>query len=109
MYKRMVCTCPSRQGARRRACSVVPDGRVRPAPGRAKAGRAARTAPMLEVDVEVPLGGFNLAARFASGAAVTALFGRSGSGKTTLVDCIAGLRRPARGRIAVGGTVLFDG
>ena len=63
---------------------------------------------MVEVDIELPLKGFTLAARFASDAGVTALFGRSGAGKTTIVDCIAGLRRPARGRIAVGGETLFD-
>ncbi len=34
--------------------------------------------------------------------------GPSGGGKTTLLNCIAGLVRPGRGRIAIGGTVLFD-
>jgi molybdate transport system ATP-binding protein len=63
---------------------------------------------VLEVDIELPLGAFTLAARFASDAGVTALFGRSGAGKTTIIDCIAGLRRPARGRIAVAGETLFD-
>jgi len=62
----------------------------------------------LDVDIELPLAGFTLAARFASDAGVTALFGRSGAGKTTIIDCIAGLRRPARGRVAVAGQVLFD-
>ncbi|HEY4997772.1 MAG TPA: molybdenum ABC transporter ATP-binding protein, partial [Usitatibacter sp.] len=37
-----------------------------------------------------------------------ALFGRSGSGKTTLVESLAGLVRPASGRIVVDGRVLFD-
>jgi molybdate transport system ATP-binding protein len=37
-----------------------------------------------------------------------ALFGPSGSGKTTTLEAIAGLRRPAAGRIAIGGRVLFD-
>jgi molybdate transport system ATP-binding protein len=63
---------------------------------------------VIDVDIELPLGRFALAARFASDAGVTALFGRSGAGKTTVIDCIAGLRRPARGRIAVAGEVLFD-
>jgi molybdate transport system ATP-binding protein len=67
-----------------------------------------RAPAVLEVDIELPLAGFALEVRFASEHGVTALFGRSGSGKTTLVDCIAGLRRPARGRIALEGEVMFD-
>jgi molybdate transport system ATP-binding protein len=62
----------------------------------------------LEVDVEARLGRFELAARFAAGPGITALFGRSGSGKTSIVNMIAGLLRPARGRIAVDGETLFD-
>ncbi|MFX6234549.1 ATP-binding cassette domain-containing protein, partial [Acinetobacter baumannii] len=36
------------------------------------------------------------------------LVGPSGSGKSTVINLIAGLVRPARGRIEVGGTVLTD-
>lgn len=36
------------------------------------------------------------------------LFGPSGSGKTTILRCLAGLDRPDRGRIAVGGEPWFD-
>jgi molybdate transport system ATP-binding protein len=39
---------------------------------------------------------------------VTALFGHSGAGKTSIVNAIAGLFRPASGRIAVGSRVFFD-
>lgn len=63
----------------------------------------------LEVDIGLRLGGFELEARFASEAPVTALFGRSGSGKTTVLNAIAGLVTPQRGRILVGQTVFFDG
>jgi len=64
---------------------------------------------VIEIDVEKRLGGFHLAARFAAPATgITALFGRSGAGKTTLVNLLAGLERPDRGRIAVGGDVLFS-
>ena len=49
----------------------------------------------LDVDVEAPPG-------------VTVLFGPSGSGKTTLVNAVAGLLRPAAGRIAVDDWVLMD-
>jgi molybdate transport system ATP-binding protein len=64
---------------------------------------------LIEIDVEKRLGAFLLEARFAAPATgITALFGRSGAGKTTLVNLLAGLARPDRGRIAVGGEVLFS-
>jgi molybdate transport system ATP-binding protein len=64
---------------------------------------------MIEVEVEKRLGAFHLDARFAAPVAgITALFGRSGAGKTTLVGMLAGLVRPDRGRIAVGGELLFS-
>ncbi|HZP18962.1 MAG TPA: molybdenum ABC transporter ATP-binding protein [Bauldia sp.] len=62
----------------------------------------------LSVDIGHRAGTFDLTAKFESGGRVTALFGRSGAGKTTLVNLVAGLLRPARGRIAVDGAVLFD-
>jgi len=40
---------------------------------------------------------------------VVALLGASGSGKTTLLRSVAGLEQPSRGRITIGGTVLYDG
>ncbi|MBT2135751.1 ATP-binding cassette domain-containing protein [Croceibacterium sp. LX-88] len=45
---------------------------------------------------------------FASQARLTALVGPSGVGKTTVLNCIAGLRRPESGRVAVAGNLLFD-
>jgi molybdate transport system ATP-binding protein len=51
--------------------------------------------PALDVAFEVPPG-------------VTVLFGPSGAGKTRTLACIAGLVRPDRGRIALGGTTWFD-
>jgi molybdate transport system ATP-binding protein len=64
--------------------------------------------PTIEVAVQHRLGRFALDARFVSGPGLTALFGRSGAGKTSLVNVIAGLVRPARGRIVVDGATLLD-
>ncbi|OHC75794.1 MAG: molybdenum ABC transporter ATP-binding protein [Rhodospirillales bacterium RIFCSPLOWO2_12_FULL_58_28] len=63
---------------------------------------------MLEIDVHRRFGDFNLEVNFTAKTGLTALFGRSGSGKTSLVNMLAGLERPDRGRIAVGGHLLFD-
>src|SRR5437868_14994047 len=63
---------------------------------------------MLSVAVEHRLGDFRLDAAFDSTGGLTALFGRSGAGKTSLVNAIAGLIRPARGRITLDETVLTD-
>lgn len=62
----------------------------------------------LEVTAKTKLGDFALDAAFASEGRTTALFGRSGSGKTSLINIIAGLLRPAEGRVAVDGAVLLD-
>lgn len=58
------------------------------------AGPAA-SAPRLEVEFSVAPG-------------VTVLLGPSGAGKTTALSVIAGLLRPAKGRVALGDQVLFD-
>ena len=64
---------------------------------------------MIELDIQARLGDFALDARLATPADGTlALFGRSGSGKTSIVRAIAGLLRPARGRVALAGDTLFD-
>ncbi|HEY2822031.1 MAG TPA: ATP-binding cassette domain-containing protein [Candidatus Acidoferrum sp.] len=39
---------------------------------------------------------------------VTVIFGPSGAGKSTLLDCIAGLLKPQKGRIAAGDEVFFE-
>jgi molybdate transport system ATP-binding protein len=56
---------------------------------------------ILDVELQLPL--------TAAGSPVTVLFGPSGAGKTTLLRCLAGLDRPDRGRIEVGGEVWDDG
>ncbi|HVU18517.1 MAG TPA: ATP-binding cassette domain-containing protein [Candidatus Didemnitutus sp.] len=59
-------------------------------------------------DLRVTSGDFSLTIDTALTGSVTAVFGPSGSGKTTLLETIAGLRRPASGRITLNGEVLTD-
>lgn len=61
-----------------------------------------------DVLVERPIGGRTITARFVGRSGITALFGPSGAGKTSVLNMVAGLAKPAAGRIVVGGTVLFD-
>jgi ABC-type sulfate/molybdate transport systems ATPase subunit len=62
---------------------------------------------VLDADVEVDRREFTVRARLrvAPGERL-ALFGPSGAGKTTLLEVIAGLVRPGRGRVQLGGRVL---
>lgn len=62
----------------------------------------------LAVRVTLPLDRFALDVDFRTTHRVTGIFGVSGSGKTTLLETVAGLRRGARGRIALGGTEWLD-
>src|SRR5438477_6256814 len=82
------------------------------------ASEAARTAPEEEdrsLDCRIrfarPERGsdrFELDVTFHVGPGITILFGPSGAGKSTLLDCIAGLLKPQRGRLALGDRVLLD-
>jgi len=58
--------------------------------------------------LQLPLTAFALEMNARLGARITGVFGASGSGKTSLLEVIAGLRRPAAGRIILDGTVLSD-
>ena len=60
-----------------------------------------------EIDVERRLGETEIALRLSAGDGATVLFGPSGVGKTSVLNMVAGLLRPDRGRISVGGTTLF--
>lgn len=62
-----------------------------------------------EVNVSRRIGDRDIALAFTSGAPVTALVGPSGAGKTSVLNMIAGIVRPDRGSIRVGGRLLFDG
>lgn len=65
---------------------------------------------MLDVDLTLRRGTFQLTARFACPTpGVIALFGASGAGKSTLANAIAGLLRPAAGHVRLDERVLFDG
>ncbi len=50
----------------------------------------------LDVELDLPLRG------------ITGVFGASGAGKTSLLRCIAGLERPATGKLVVAGDVWQD-
>lgn len=63
---------------------------------------------MLEVSAHIAREDFSLEVAFSSDARITCLFGRSGTGKTTVAELVAGLIRPARGRVALEGEALFD-
>jgi molybdate transport system ATP-binding protein len=63
----------------------------------------------IEIRLHHRFGAFVLDAAFAiERPGVTALFGPSGAGKSTIANAIAGLFRPAQGRIVIGGRVVFD-
>jgi molybdate transport system ATP-binding protein len=59
-------------------------------------------------DMRVAQGAFTLDVRDESRVEVLGLFGPSGAGKTTLLEAIAGLRRPSRGEITIGGATLYS-
>jgi molybdate transport system ATP-binding protein len=63
---------------------------------------------MIDFDCSLSRNQFAFKAAFESDAGITGLFGPSGSGKSTIIQLIAGLVRPARGRILVDGKVLVD-
>jgi molybdate transport system ATP-binding protein len=65
----------------------------------------------LRVDARLAPGGADgphIEVRFEIDNGITALLAPSGSGKTSAMLAIAGLSRPAAGRIALGADVLFD-
>jgi ABC-type sulfate/molybdate transport systems ATPase subunit len=62
----------------------------------------------LELDIAVALRSYELGVSLSVGAQTVALVGPSGAGKTTVLRAIAGLRRPDRGRIALGERAWFD-
>lgn len=62
----------------------------------------------LDVQIEKELPDFQLSVSFCASDAPLSILGPSGAGKTMLLQCIGGLQRPGRGRIALNGRILFD-
>ncbi|CAN5457264.1 hypothetical protein BH10PSE12_BH10PSE12_29940 [soil metagenome] len=61
-----------------------------------------------DIDVTRTLGTATVSAQFTAAEGITVLLGPSGVGKTSILNMVAGLLRPDRGHVRVGGTVLFD-
>lgn len=66
------------------------------------------SARALHLDLSLDLAGFTLRVKTQLPGGVTAIMGPSGAGKTSLLEAVAGLRRRARGRVAIGSAVLLD-
>lgn len=61
-----------------------------------------------DVDVRRRIGRADVGAQFVADDGVTVLFGPSGAGKTSILNMIAGLLKPDRGHVRIGGETLFD-
>lgn len=61
-----------------------------------------------DLDLTKRLGDAEISCRIETGDGLTVLFGPSGAGKTSVLNMVAGLLRPGRGHVRVGGEVLFD-
>jgi len=65
-------------------------------------------APILDVDIRIPLGAGEVAFRLSTSVLRVAVFGPSGGGKSTLLRTLAGVERRAEGRVTVSGEVWMD-
>ena len=62
----------------------------------------------IRADFEARVGDFSLDVAFEAENELVVLYGRSGSGKSVTLRALAGLVRPTRGRIEIGGRAVFD-
>lgn len=62
----------------------------------------------IKFEAGMKLGGFAYEAAFEAANEIVVLFGHSGAGKSVTLQVIAGLMRPASGRIEIGDQVVFD-
>ena len=63
----------------------------------------------LHVEIRLRLSpAFQLDCTFDAAPGFTVLFGHSGAGKTSVLDCIAGIKTPEKGKLALNATTLFD-
>ena len=63
---------------------------------------------VLGVDTTTTVGVVTVRAAFEAGPGLTALFGPSGAGKSVTLSTIAGLLRPATGRVVIQGRTVAD-
>jgi molybdate transport system ATP-binding protein len=63
---------------------------------------------LLEMNVKLRLGHFDLSTQLSVDNASVGLFGKSGAGKSTLLGLIAGTIQPQSGSIVLDGKILFD-
>lgn len=63
---------------------------------------------LLEMNVKLRRGHFNLSTCLSISDTSAGLFGRSGAGKSTVLGLIAGTIQPQSGHIALDGKILFD-
>ena len=63
---------------------------------------------LLEVDVQGMAGTLSIDVSFKTSGSPLLLVGPNGSGKTSILSMILGAVVPRRGRIAIGGTLLYD-
>ena len=80
----------------------IPSAPSRPEPRRV----GASTPPQLAIDVEKHLDGFHLAVAWQPHSRRLAVLGSSGSGKSLTLKLIAGLARPDRATVRIGGREL---
>lgn len=63
---------------------------------------------LLEMNVKMRRGHFNLSTQLSVDSNSMGLFGKSGAGKSTVLGLIAGIIQPESGQIVLNGKILFD-